>query len=102
MAEERIAPEVSAALRASGVESRPIKAIEQTDLTGLSLMSLVTEMSTARRVEVVGVLPRVLGEALLATDLADAEPLKGPRRLPTSRPIANACSLTDGRTISGR
>jgi hypothetical protein len=81
VSEERFAPEVSAALRETGAEPRPIKAIEQTDLTGLSLMTLVAEMNTAPRVDVLGVFPRVLGEALLATEATDLTPPSGPRSL---------------------
>jgi hypothetical protein len=62
---ERVAPEVSAARREAGLKSHPITAVLQTEFTGLSLVSLVEQMDSASRVDILGVLPRVLGEALL-------------------------------------
>jgi hypothetical protein len=60
-----MAPEVHAAWRARG---HPIEAVEQTQLMGFSLGELVGELTVAHRVDIVGVLPRALGEALLDAD----------------------------------
>src|SRR6266540_4262058 len=64
----QIAPEVKAAWQAGAPRSHPIRAVDQTQFTGLSLGDLVNEMATADRVDIVGVLPRALGEALLGAD----------------------------------
>jgi hypothetical protein len=68
---EREAPEVHAARREAGLRSHPITAVSQTEFTGLSFVSLVTEMDAASKVDILGVLPRTLGEALLAADVTE-------------------------------
>jgi hypothetical protein len=68
----RLAPEVTAARvqsgvsGVSGVSEEAIGNVTLTELTGASLVDLVAQMRSAERVDIVGVLPRALGEALLA------------------------------------
>lgn len=99
----RLAPEVAAARAAGGigeVSDVAIGAVTQTELTGVPIVDLVERMHSAARVDIVGVLPRAVGQALMTAEPGETsgtEPSGAGRPTGPPRPTSERFYLTPSR-----